>query len=64
MRKVGLCIIVLILMFPVAALAHVDGKHSERAPDLHPIFVLIEFAVVLWIGYLISCWLTRLGRGK
>lgn len=62
-HKIGLWVFLLLVQLPAAAWAH-EGNAAARAPDLHPVFVLAEFVIVLWLGYRIAGWLSRIGRRK
>ena len=42
--------------------AHEEGATNQLAPDLHPVLVVLEFAVTLWIGYKIAKWLSAIGK--
>ncbi|KIL39649.1 hypothetical protein SD70_18555 [Gordoniibacillus kamchatkensis] len=64
MRKIGFWLALLLVQLPEAAWAHEGEGAARRAPDLHPLFVLAEFAVVLWAGLRIAGWLSRIGRPR
>lgn len=42
--------------------AHEEGATNQSAPELHPILVVLEFAITLWIGYKIAKWLSAIGK--
>lgn len=44
------------------AFAHEEGATDQLAPDLHPILVVLEFAITLWVGYRIAKWLSTIGK--
>lgn len=49
-------------LIPKLAFAH-EGEYDNRlpAPDMHPSLVLLEYFIVLWLGYKWAGWLGRLG---
>lgn len=58
MKKFSI-IIILILLFSAfsteQAFAH--GNENSSAPDLHPLFVMLEFILIVWFSFKFSNWL-------
>lgn len=56
-----------ILCFPSIAWAH-DGQKiipvEKIAPDLHPLWLLLEFSIIFFLGYRLARFLSRIDRKK
>lgn len=50
----------LFVLLSRSALAH--GSDSNAAPDMHPLLVALEFAVIALLGYKLAKWLSGIGR--
>lgn len=61
MRKVLLVSLLMWLIFTSIAFAH---DSQSAAPDMHPLFVLLEFIVVLYLGASVAKWLSSIGKTK
>jgi len=59
----GLCL----LFFPMLAWAHEEQKIipvEKIAPDLHPLWLLLEFSIIFFLGYKLAHFLSRIDRKK